>query len=61
MPPKIERPSKLVILTKGVSKEKLDPVHAPIGPDIGALTPEEIAVAIVAEMIQERRKTKRGR
>jgi xanthine dehydrogenase accessory factor len=30
-------------------------VHSPIGLDIGALTPEEIAVAIVAEMIAVRR------
>ena len=46
---------------KGISQEKLEAVHAPIGLDIGALTPEEIAVAIVAEMVQERRKAKRGR
>lgn len=31
-------------------------VHAPIGLDIGALTPEEIAVSICAELIQVRRK-----
>jgi xanthine/CO dehydrogenase XdhC/CoxF family maturation factor len=30
-------------------------VHAPIGLDIGAITPEEIAVAITAEMIAVRR------
>jgi xanthine dehydrogenase accessory factor len=46
---------------KGISREKLEPVHAPIGLDIGALTPEEIAVAIVAEMIQERRKPRKGK
>jgi xanthine dehydrogenase accessory factor len=49
------------LVAKGVSQEKLEAVHAPIGLDIGALTPEEIAVAILAEMIQERRKPKRGR
>ncbi|MCS6815345.1 MAG: XdhC family protein [Cyanobacteria bacterium] len=32
-------------------------VHAPIGLDIGALTPEEIAVSICAELIQVRRKS----
>jgi xanthine dehydrogenase accessory factor len=39
----------------GVDKEKLARVHAPIGLDIGAETPEEIAVAIMAEIIRERR------
>ena len=40
----------------GVAREKLDRVNAPIGMEIGAITPEEIAVAIVAEMIAVRRK-----
>jgi xanthine dehydrogenase accessory factor len=38
-----------------VATEKLERVHSPIGLDIGALTPEEIAVSIVAEMIAVRR------
>lgn len=38
-----------------VPDEVLSRVHAPIGLDIGAETPEEIAVAIMAEMIRERR------
>jgi xanthine dehydrogenase accessory factor len=38
-----------------VPSEKITRVHSPIGLDIGALTPEEIAVAIVAEMIAVRR------
>ncbi|MDH7489533.1 MAG: XdhC/CoxI family protein [Anaerolineae bacterium] len=38
----------------GVSEEALAKVHAPIGLDIGAETPMEIAVSIAAEIIQER-------
>jgi xanthine dehydrogenase accessory factor len=40
---------------KGIAREKLQRVFAPIGLDIGALTPEEIAVSIVGQMIQVRR------
>ncbi|MCX5907838.1 MAG: XdhC/CoxI family protein [Deltaproteobacteria bacterium] len=40
---------------KGIPAEKLKRVHAPIGLDIGALTPEEIAVSILAEIIKVRR------
>jgi xanthine dehydrogenase accessory factor len=40
---------------KGVARERLQRVFAPIGLEIGALTPEEIAVAIVGQMIQVRR------
>jgi xanthine dehydrogenase accessory factor len=39
----------------GVERELLDEIHAPIGLDIGAQTPAEIAVAIMAEIIRERR------
>lgn len=44
-----------VLEGEGVPVEKLARVHSPVGLDIGALTPEEIAVAIVAEMIAVRR------
>ena len=36
------------------SPERFERLHAPIGLDIGAETPEEIAVAIVAQLIQAR-------
>jgi xanthine dehydrogenase accessory factor len=41
--------------TKGITQKQLDRVHSPIGLAIGAETPEEIAVAIMAEIIQIRR------
>ncbi len=40
---------------EGIPRERLLRVHAPIGLDIGAETPEEIAVAIAAEIIRVRR------
>lgn len=40
---------------QGVSPEHLDRVHAPIGLDIGAVTPAEIALSIAAELIAVRR------
>jgi xanthine dehydrogenase accessory factor len=44
---------------EGLAAHLFDRVHAPIGLDIGALTPEEIAVAITAELIAKRRKVER--
>jgi xanthine dehydrogenase accessory factor len=43
------------LLAKGITREQLDRVHAPIGLEIGAQTPEEIAVSILAELIKVRR------
>ena len=40
---------------EGVTRDKLEAVCAPVGLDIGAVLPEEIAVAIVAEAIHCRR------
>lgn len=42
----------------GVTQADLQRVFAPMGLDIGALTPEEIAVAVVAELIALRRQPK---
>jgi xanthine dehydrogenase accessory factor len=47
-------------LTKeGLARELFERVHAPVGLDIGAITPEEIAVAITAELIAVRRNVER--
>jgi xanthine dehydrogenase accessory factor len=45
---------------EGVPAHLFDRVHAPIGIDIGAITPEEIAVAITAELIAIRRQANAG-
>jgi xanthine dehydrogenase accessory factor len=44
-----------LLKSKGLTDEQLNRVHAPIGLSIGAETPEEIAVSIMAEIIQVRR------
>jgi len=43
------------LIKEGIDRERIERVHMPIGLDIGAVTPEEIAVAIIAEAIQIRR------
>ena len=40
---------------KGIAEHQLNRVHAPIGLEINAETPEEIAVSIMAEIIKVRR------
>jgi xanthine dehydrogenase accessory factor len=45
---------------EGVPARLFDRVHAPVGLDIGAITPEEIAVAITAELIAIRRHADKG-
>jgi xanthine dehydrogenase accessory factor len=42
------------LLQEGFTRKDLDRVYSPIGLDIGAETPEEIAVSIVAELIKVR-------
>jgi xanthine dehydrogenase accessory factor len=39
------------LIEEGLSPDALKGVHAPIGLDIGAITPQEIAVSILAELI----------
>ena len=40
---------------EGITAEKFERVHAPVGLEIGALTPQEIAISITAELIAVRR------
>jgi xanthine dehydrogenase accessory factor len=44
---------------KGIATEKLTQVRVPAGLEIGADTPEEIALSIMAEIVSERRKRAR--
>ncbi|MFH7026004.1 MAG: XdhC family protein [Heteroscytonema crispum UTEX LB 1556] len=44
-----------MLQAEGYSPEFIQQIHAPIGLDIGALTPEEIAISICAELIKVRR------
>jgi xanthine dehydrogenase accessory factor len=46
---------------RGISRARLDQVHAPVGLSIGADTPEEIAISVVAELIATRRSGSRRR
>jgi xanthine dehydrogenase accessory factor len=48
------------LLREGVPSHLFKRVHAPIGLDIGAITPDEIAVSITAELIAFRRHVERS-
>ncbi len=43
------------LIDDGMEHDLIDRIHAPVGLDIGAETPEEIAVAVAAELIRLRR------
>ena len=45
---------------EGLNPALFDRVHSPIGLDIGAVTPEEIAISVVAELIAMRRRAARA-
>jgi xanthine dehydrogenase accessory factor len=46
---------------QGISRARLDEIHAPVGLSIGADTPEEIAISVVAELVATRRSRSRRR
>lgn len=49
------RATYVQLLEEGIPKARLDDIHAPVGLDIGAETPAEIAVAVAAELVKVRR------
>ncbi len=54
------RTVKEALLEKGVDQTRLDQLYSPIGLDIKAETPAEIAVAIMAEIIQVKNSVQAG-
>jgi xanthine dehydrogenase accessory factor len=49
------RATYVQLVEEGFSTDLIERIHAPVGLDIGAETPEEIAVAVAAELIMVRR------
>jgi len=45
-----------LLVSRGLAPEQFDRIRSPVGLDIGADTPEEIGVSVVAEMITVRRR-----
>jgi xanthine dehydrogenase accessory factor len=45
---------------EGIADDRLERIKAPAGLDLGAITPEEIALSILAEILRLRRKDQRG-
>ena len=46
---------KATLAERGISAERLAKLKAPAGLDLGAITPDEIAISIVAEIVSKRR------
>jgi xanthine dehydrogenase accessory factor len=49
------RATYVQLLDEGFDHAQLDRIHAPVGLDVGAETPEEIAVSVAAELVKVRR------
>ena len=47
--------TRQALLDNGISEADLDRVTSPVGVEIGAETPEEIAVSILAQVVGHRR------
>lgn len=50
-----------MLMQEGYEKEKLDRIHTPIGLNIGGVTPAEIAISIMAEIIACKRMPQTGK
>jgi xanthine dehydrogenase accessory factor len=48
------------LIAEGIDAAAIDRIKAPAGLDLGAITPEEIAMSILAEITIERRRGQRG-
>jgi len=48
------------LIAEGISDAAIDRVKAPAGLDLGAITPKEIAMSILAEITVQRRRGQRG-
>ncbi len=57
--PKRAESIRKYLRVRGISEERLAALHAPSGLDLGAREPEEIALSILAEIVQLRRATER--
>ena len=49
-----------MLADSGIAQDIIDSVHMPVGLDIGAETPEEIAVSIMAEIIEVKNKKRKS-
>ena len=49
------RATYVQLVDEGIDQALIDRIHAPVGLDIGAETPEEIAVSVAAELVMLRR------
>jgi xanthine dehydrogenase accessory factor len=48
------------LLAAGVTPDEVERLHSPIGLDLGAVSPAEVAVSIVAELVAARTRSARG-